>query len=291
VAIGITELKTAIRQAGLANRAVCLHSSLASHGHVDGGASALVDAFLTEGTSLVVPAFTRRYAVTPPPHLRPPRNGTRYDGWPAQGGLPVHPTAADGTTAADGGTAADGAGGEFSPAGNDTNMGAVPREVLARAGRQRGNHPLCSFAAIGPGAAGLVRGQSPIGVFAPLAALAAQDGLVALAGVGLDRMTLIHYAEQVAGRVLFRRWACTGGQVAMVAVGGCSRGFERFAGALRPVETTVTAGLSRWRVFPAAETVGIVADIIRRDPGSTRCSRRGCQQCADAVFGGPIVGG
>ena len=116
-----------------------------------------------------------------------------------------------------------------------------------------------------------------------------QGGLVALAGVGLTCMTLLHYAEQVAGRVLLRRWARVGGEVVMVAVGGCSDGFEQFAGALAAVETFVTVGRSHWRVFLAAAVVDIASAVIRRDPGSTRCPRADCEQCADKILGGPLL--
>jgi aminoglycoside 3-N-acetyltransferase len=246
---------------------------------VEGGAATVVDAFLDAGTTLLVPTFGgSRYAVTAPPDLRPSRNGISYDGWTDQGGLPVDPAAADF------------AGREFTTADNYTLMGAIPAEVLTRPGRQRGNHPLNSFAAIGPGAAELIRGQTPADVYAPLAALAGQGGLVVLAGVGLTSMTLLHYAEQVAGRVLLRRWALAGGKVVMVAVGGCSDGFERFAGALGPTETTATVGRSHWRIFPAAPSStsprpssagtrtapgapGLTADSARTRPSAGPCSR------------------
>jgi aminoglycoside 3-N-acetyltransferase len=271
VTVGPQDLRRALREAGIENRPVCLHSSLKSHGHMEGGAATVVDAFLDAGATLVVPTFGgSRYAVTAPPDLRPPRNGISYDGWTDQGGLPVDPIAAGF------------AGREFTTSDNDTLMGAIPAEVLTRPGRQRGNHPLNSFTAIGPGAAELIRGQTSADVYAPLSALAGRGGLTS--------MTLLHYAEQVAGRVLLRRWALAGGKVVMVAVGGCSDGFERFAGALAPVETTATVGRSHWRIFPAAAVVDIAAAIIRRDPGSTRCARAYCEQCTDKALGGPLLG-
>jgi aminoglycoside 3-N-acetyltransferase len=278
VTVGPQDLRQALRDAGIENRPVCLHSSLRSHGHVEGGAATVVDAFLDAGATLLVPTFGgSRYAVAAPPDLRPPRNGISYDGWTDQGGLPVDPAAAGF------------AGREFTTSDNDTLMGAIPAEVLRRPGRARGNHQLNSFAAIGPGATELIRGQTPADVYAPLAALAGRGGLVVLAGVGLTSMTLLHYAEQVAGRVLLRRWALAGGKVVMVAVGGCSDGFERFAGPLGPAETTATVGRSHWRIFPAAAVVGIAAAIIRRDPDSTRCARAYCEQCTDKALGGPLL--
>lgn len=231
----------------------------------------MVDAFLNGGGTLLVPTFAREaFAVTPPPpELRPGRNGTDYDALPTKDTLRV-----------------------FSPADDDvgTEMGAIPAEVLRRHGRERGNHPLCSFAAIGPEARPLTEHQTPTDVFAPLEVLARDGGFIVLADVGLDRMTLLHYAEQVAGRTLFRRWARLAGRaVAMVAVGGCSEGFGRFDDELRPIETRVTVGGSRWRVFPAQAAVEVAAAAIKRDPSMTSCGAPGCERCPDAVLGGPLL--
>ena len=267
----LDDVTRAIWRAGAGGRPVCLHSSLSSFGYVSGGPATVVDAFLVGGGTLLVPTFSwEAYAVTPPPpDLRPARNGTDYDALPAKGTLRV-----------------------FSPAGNDVGkaMGAIAAEVLKRRGRERGNHPLCSFAAIGPAAGPLTERQTPTDVFAPLEVLARDGGFVVLAGVGLDRMTLLHHAEQVAGRTLFRRWARVGsGEVTMVAVGGCSGGFGRFDDELRSIETRLTVGESTWRVFPAQAAVEIAAAAIERGPTMTSCAAPGCERCADAVLGGPLL--
>ncbi len=269
--VTLDDVTQAISQADVAGRPVCLHSSLSSFGYVRGGPATVVDAFLNGGGTLLVPTFSwEAYAVTtPPPELRPSRNGTDYDALPSKDTLRV-----------------------FSPTDDDVAkaMGAIPAEVLKRHGRERGNHPLCSFAAMGPRARRLVECQTPTEVFAPLAMLARDGGFVVLAGVGLDRMTLLHHAEQVAGRTLFRRWArADGGEVAMVAVGGCSEGFGRFDEELFSIETRVMVGGSAWRVFPAQAALEIVAAAIKRDPTLARCGAPGCERCADAVLGGPLL--
>ncbi len=265
------DVTRAISGAGLSGRSVCLHSSLSSFGEVGGGPATVVDAFLHDGGSLLVPTFSwEAYAVTPPPpELRPARNGTSYHG------LPTRDT-----------------GRVFSPTDNDvdTAMGAIPAEVLTRHGRQRGNHPLCSFAAIGPEAGRLTKPQTPTDVFAPLEVLARTGGFVVLAGVGLNRMTLLHHCEQAAGRALFRRWArVAGGEVVMVAVGGCSEGSGGLDDELRSIETRITVGESTWRIFRAEAAVEIAAVAIKRDPQVTSCGAPGCERCADAVAGGPLL--
>src|SRR5207249_1436971 len=89
----------------------------------------------------------------------------------------------------------------------DPWMGLIPRAVVARPDRRRGNHPTASFAAVGPLAGQLVETQAPDDIYAPLQALADLGGSVVLMGVTLTSMTLIHLAEKQSGRQLFRRWA------------------------------------------------------------------------------------
>jgi len=60
---------------------------------------------------------------------------------------------------------------------------------------------------VGPLAQQLISGQQPLNVYAPFRALAEAGGWVVLMGVGPDKLTLLHYAEQLAGRIPFRRWA------------------------------------------------------------------------------------
>lgn len=166
------DVRKALRGLGLPGRAVCLHSSLRSFGHVVGGAVAVIRAFLDEGCTLLVPTFSSAFEVAPPPHLQFERNGWDYSA-PPPGHSPERaytPEAPD----------------------IDRDMGAIPAAVVAWPGRLRGNHPLDSFTAIGPRAAELIAGQSPLDVYAPLTALVRTGGFVLLTGVGFERVTLLH---------------------------------------------------------------------------------------------------
>ena len=168
-------------------------------------------------------------------------------------------------------------------------MGAIPAWVAAHPDRRRGNHPLNSFAALGPRAGEVIGGQSPRDVYAPLRAAAGNDGCVALLGVGLTAMTIIHLAEQVAGRELFVRWALLAdGRKIPARVGSCSEGFEQLAPALAAAETGSGVGRSRWRVFGAARAVDLAAAEISRRPAVTSCGDPSCARCRDAVAGGPV---
>jgi aminoglycoside 3-N-acetyltransferase len=270
MAVTRPELDAAIDELGLAGRVVGVHSSLRSFGRVDGGADAIVDAFLDAGSTLLVPTHSWGFATNHVAGMRPPRNGWDYDMNVARPAFP----------------------GTFGPSSNaiDRNMGAIPRAVLARPDRARGDHPLASFAAIGPKARDVIDDQDGDAVHAPLRALAEHDGAIVMVGVGLTRMTLLHYAEQAAGREQFRRWAMDEhGRTLMVQSGGCSEGFERLAPVLAPVETRRGVGRSEWRAFPAAHVVRLAAAAIGADPHSTHCGLRSCRRCDDAELGGPLV--
>jgi aminoglycoside 3-N-acetyltransferase len=263
-------LRQGVRDHGLSGRIVVVHSSLASFGRVDGGAAAVVQAFLDEGCTIVVPAFSD-CRVSPPPGVRLERNAEEA----------VPPGRPAGARPASG----------FSPGMTEVvrEMGAIPAWVAAHPDRHRGNHPLNSFAALGPRAGEVIGGQSPRDVYAPLRAAAGNDGCVALLGVGLTAMTIIHLAEQVAGRELFVRWALLAdGRRIPARVGSCSEGFEQLAPALTPAEAVSEVGRSRWRVFAAAAAVDLAAAEISRRSDVTSCADPSCARCRDAVAGGPV---
>ncbi|HEY3108147.1 MAG TPA: AAC(3) family N-acetyltransferase [Chloroflexota bacterium] len=266
------EVRAAVRRLGLAGQPLCVHASLRSFGWVEGGAAAVVEALLDEGCTLIVPTFCwDAYAVDPLPHQQPARNGASYVAAPRR---------------------RPGSDRVYTPAVQELDraeMGAIAAAVLAMPGRARGNHPLCSFGAVGPASGALVAGQAPLRVFAPLAAVAAAGGAVVLMGVGLSKMTLLHLAEQRAGRLMFRRWANgPDGRPMEVEVGGCSEGFPRLEPALGWLEWRERVGGSVWRVYPAAETLDAAAVAIRAEPSITHCRRPGCR-CDDAVAGGPLL--
>ncbi|MBO0793833.1 MAG: AAC(3) family N-acetyltransferase [Ktedonobacteraceae bacterium] len=272
MSITSNDIQRAVRELGLSGQVLCVHSSLRSLGHVEGGAGAVLDGLLAEDCTVLVPAFLYEYAISPPtdPWMRPERNGYDYD---------VSAETVEHSLV-------------YSPDVNEVHkgMGALPAAVLARAERARGNHPLNSFAAVGSRARDLVGGQGPLEVYAPFEKLVECGGWVVMMGVDLTSMTLIHYAEQQAGRVLFRRWANgSDGYPMMVAVGSCSRGFGNFDPIFAPFERQRRVGQSLWRVFPARLVLEAAAQAIRERSEITHCIYEDCERCNDAVQGGPLL--
>ncbi|MDT0309352.1 AAC(3) family N-acetyltransferase [Streptomyces sp. DSM 44917] len=267
------ELAEAVDRLGLTGRPVMLHGSLRSFGRpLAGGPDGLLDALLWRGCTVLVPAFSEPYFdVPPPPGMRPERNGVDYAAFGRRPPLPDGPV--------------------YSPTCGliCARMGALPAALIARGGARRGLHPLNSFAALGPLAAELAGAQTPADLYAPVRLLAEHGGSVLLAGVGLDRMTALHLAEQRAGRRLFVRWARTGdGRVAMVEVGSCSEGFPRLGPRLAHLAASTTVAASRWTAYPAREMLDAAAALIAADPTLTRCGHPRCRACPDAVAGGPL---
>lgn len=271
-AITQNDIQIALHQLGLAGQAVCAHSSLRSFGRVEGGAAAVVAAFLAEGCTLMVPSFSDDFALEPPPHLRVPRNGIDYDG--------PYPGSTAGTHRI------------YTPAAGeiDPDMGAIAAAVVQHPQRVRGNHPLNSFSAVGPLAEHLTADQAPLAVYAPLRTLVEVGGFVLLMGVQVDSMTLLHLAEEVAGRVPFRRWANDAtGHPQMVQAGSCSDGFWQLAPVLQPWQRQTVVGASEWQLFPAGPALQAAAAAIRANPQITHCGNPECERCRDAMLGGPIL--
>ncbi|MBA2452121.1 MAG: AAC(3) family N-acetyltransferase [Chloroflexia bacterium] len=264
-------MQAAVRQLRLEDKPLCVHSSLRSFGGVDGGAKAVIDGLLAEGSTVLVPSFSSYFAIAPPEGMRPERNAWDYSVcWALPRSTRLRYTPSAGLI--------------------DSDMGALPVSMVSNPARSRGNHPLNSFMALGPTAEELVQHQSPLDVYAPLSELAERGGYVVLMGVGLERMTALHLAEQNAGRTLFRRWADDlKGKPMMVAIGSCSNGFPNLDDVLAPLERRVIVGESLWRVFPLRDVLKVAEQTMRDDPEITRCDDRDCERCNDAIAGGPIL--
>jgi aminoglycoside N3'-acetyltransferase len=263
------EISHAIRALGISQSPVCIHSSLSSFGRVEGGAETVIQGFLGLGCTVMVPTFSSMYAASAPPDMRPLRNGCGDYSW-----LPERDPQI------------------YTPQSNDVDMemGVIPKTILAWKNRFRGNHPINSFTAVGPLAERLIASQDPQDVYAPLRALATLNGYCILMGVGLERLTIIHMAEQMAGRKLFRRWAKdSNGNIAMVEAGGCSEGFGKLEDGVSSIKTEVTVGKSVWKVFKAVQLLQTVNEAIAKEPMITHCGWGDCDRCNDAVLGGPIL--
>jgi aminoglycoside N3'-acetyltransferase len=265
------DIRAALQAFNFSGAAICVHASLRSFGHLVGGAMSVRDAFLKEGCTLLVPSFSWSFAVPPPLDQRIPQNGWDYEVYAgSRAGLNRIYTSETNEI--------------------DKEMGAIAKAVINHAHRARGQHPLCSFSAVGRYATELISGQQPNDVYAPLMQLTKRKGFVLLIGVSLDKVTLLHLAEKQAGRHLFRRWANNSRELPFaVEVGGCSDGFTKFATELQSMMQTTRVGHSAWHLLSASELLERATTMIHMNPDITHCGNSNCIRCNDAVAGGPLL--
>lgn len=264
----------AIKTLGIEDSQVCIHSSIKSFGgRLERGIESIVDAFLSQNCTIMVPTFSDAYEAKPISRYMPERNGAGdYSFFLDREYLTIEP---------------------FDMASKELTieeMGLFTKYVLEHENSVRGNHPLNSFTALGANAVKLVKGQTCQDVYAPLKQLCADDGYVLLMGVGLEAATVIHYAEQVAGRTPFIRWSYDKERnVIPVSEGGCSEGFGHFENVLKAYSRCVKVGKSEWVCYKAADIVDVCSKAILRNPKITHCGDSGCDRCNDAVCGGPVI--
>ena len=262
------DILEAIRRHDLAGSVICLHSSLKSFGLLEGGPETLIRAFVDSGCTLVVPTFTYECEVAPSAGRVIPQNGhskdDRYDE-----AIPFRPESA--MISAD--------------------MGRIPARLLELEGHLRSSHPLNSFAAIGPLAEEILAAQDLLDVYGPYERVdTLAKAFVVLAGVGLRSTTPVHFAEERAGRRMFRRWAkAPDGSIVEVEVGSCSDGFNRLDPLVEPIGVKTQVGPSPWRIYPFHTFVETLANAIRQDQTLTHCANPDCARCNDATRGGPIL--
>jgi aminoglycoside 3-N-acetyltransferase len=176
--VTLSTLADSLQRLGIsAGDTLLVHSSLRSFGGwVCGGATTVVSALLrvigTEGT-LAVPAQS--------PECQDPTRWSHCEvpaeWWPTiRHQMPPFDVA-------------------LTPA---SAMGVIAERVRTWPGALRSDHPLTSFAAIGPDAQRLLRDHelsSLLGEHSPLAKLEAAGARILLLGVGYDRCTAFHLAE------------------------------------------------------------------------------------------------
>ncbi|MDF0529039.1 AAC(3) family N-acetyltransferase [Tsukamurella sp. 8F] len=270
-----------LRAAGVTHGdSVLVHSSLSSLGTVDGGADTVVDALLTavgpEGT-VVVPAYSG--TVTDPCPDRA-AGDTTPDVLAARDAVPL-----------------------FDADVTATEMGAVPRAVLARPGRRRSPHPQASVAAIGRHADVICEGQPlafALGAASPFARLVELDAKILLLGVGHNRSSMLHHVESAIDdphrRLKIRRfpYEVAGQRIWIEArdVGNDNDTyFPELGRRFEDVAHTVVRGVvgdARSVVFGSREYVATtrpMLDALLRDRGASGRAARGGSQHAHRPAG------
>lgn len=240
------------------DRPLILHASLSSFGEVRGGAETVVGALLSVFPQVMTPAFTFKTCLVP--EDGPQENGIHYG------------TGRDLNQMAE----------FFTPSmPADKIIGVISETLRKNPQAKRSNHPMLSFAGVGLDE--LIASQTLEEPLAPIGGLMARGGYVLLMGVDQTVNTSIHYAEKLAGRKQFTRWALTPqGVKESLAFPGCSDGFDDINIYIGDMERQVTIGSAQVRAIPLAPMIAAVKTLIERDPLALLCKRSECERC-DAV--------
>jgi aminoglycoside 3-N-acetyltransferase len=239
---GYAELLLAFQELGLQENAVIAHASLKSFGHIEGGAETVLAAMLASFASIIMPTFTYKTEIIP--EVGPPNNGITYG------------------------------------SGHDTNrlakpfhagmhaeamMGILSEKLRNHPAATRTAHPILSFAGVNADLALFT--QTLYEPLAPIGALAEQDGWVVLINVDHTVNTSIHYAEKLAGRKQFIRWALAGDRVVECPnYPGDSMGFQAIEPYLRFDIRRVPVGKGFVQAVPLQRILIVVQELLKKEP-------------------------
>lgn len=259
--VTFASLANALRRLGLKNSPVLAHASLKPFGRIEGGAEAALEALLDSTRGVLMPTFT--YKTMLAPEAGPPRNGMTY-GSQRDLNRMAEP---------------------FRPDMPADKMMGVLAETLRRHPRAvRSVHPIQSFAGIG--ADSIVRSQTVFDWYAPIRALTEAGGWVLLLGVDHTSNTAIHYAEKLAGRMQFIRWALLPDRAMECPdFPGDSQGFNAVAPRVEPYVRRVQVGGALIQALPLDKLIRTVLEMLRENPLALLCEREDCERCNAVRWG------
>jgi aminoglycoside 3-N-acetyltransferase len=248
-------LKSAFQELDLANHPVIAHASLKPFGYIQNGADAVLQALSESVQGVIMPTFTYRTMITP--EVGPPDNGISY-GSDEYYNREARPFTIE------------------MPA--DSMMGILPETLRNHHLATRTSHPILSFAGIG--AEQILETQTLQAPFAPIGALAAENGWVVLINVDHTVNTSIHYAEKLAGRKTFVRWALLKDRVLECPnFPGDSSGFNAIARYIQTDTRRVNVEEAFLQAVPLRKLFEVVRELIKRDPLALLCHRTDCERC------------
>ncbi len=161
----------------------------------------------------------------------------------------------------------------------DRLMGVVTEALRRHPGARRSHHPILSFA--GMNADRYLDCQTLAGPLEPVRALVEAQGWVLLLGVDHTVDTCIHFAERLAGRRQFLRWALTpDGVVECPGFPGCSDGFNALAPRLATITRQAIIGQALVQAAPLVELSAAARAAVEADPLALLCDRPFCERCS-----------
>lgn len=254
--ISYRDIATGLQNLGL-NRStpVLAHISLANLGEVKGGLNTVMGALLTAVDNVMIPAFT--YSTMIIPESGPDDNLVVYG------------------------------------SGCETNLSAevfshnLPGDMPDREasevlrgypGVYRSGHPVFSFTGLGLDVA-LVNhpAEDP---YAPVSELRKLDGWVLLMSAEPSANFSVHYAEKLAGRKQFTRWALSAEGIREIPhYPGCSEGFHKLHYYMQEELHSVRVADSYWHAMKIDTLLNVAVALIREDAFALLCNTINCPRC------------
>ena len=160
----------------------------------------------------------------------------------------------------------------------DVMMGVVPEALRQHPKAKRSMHPILSFAGVGVDDA--LKAQTLKNPLAPIEALAARGGWVLLLGVDHTVNTSLHYAEKLAGRKQFIRWALTDhGVIECPGFPGDSAGFQAIAPDLDFIAKKIQVGAALVQAIPLRMVFSAVVTRLNDNKKDLLCRDVSCKRC------------
>ena len=255
MAVRLRDLLLGLRELHLGDAPVIIHSSLKSFGEVEGGPQTVVSALTAVFPSALVPTFTYKTMLTP--LTGPEHNAITYGSGESRNRMAEFFT-------------------PRMPA--DPLMGIIPETFRNQPRAERSIHPIQSFAGIN--VVNLLKTQTMADPLGPLGALEKEGGWAVLMGVNHTVNTSIHYAEKLAGRRQFLRWALTPkGVLECPGFPGCSAGFQAIAPEMEKFTRKVQIGSASVQALPLVLLFKMVIARIKKDPLALLCQQEDCERC------------
>ena len=254
--LGFREIVNSLHQLGVTNQyPVIAHIDPDLTNKVKGGANTLVGALLTATDNVILPAFTTRTMVIP--ETGPANNALEYG------------------------------------SGRDSNFNVeiFTKELAADKpyfevadtlqnypGALRSSHPVLSFAGLGMNTA--LDAQNIHQPYAPIKSLLDLKGVVVLMGVDQTMNFCIHYAENLAGRKQFTRWALSSeGTLECFPFPGCPDGFNKLNIHVEALKHQIAIADQLWQAYSLQDFISVTIELLKKDPFSLLCNRLKCERC------------
>ena len=234
---------------------IIAHIDHSVFGRINGGPATLMGALLTTVDNVMIPAFTFSTMVTPE---KGPENNNMQYGVSSGNNLDAK---------------------IFSHAlpSELSNQKAIDI-LLEFPGTFRSSHPIFSFYGLGLDI--VLVDQTPEKPYFPIKKLKNLGGWVVLIGANPSQNFSIHYAEFLAGRKQYLRWALTpDGISACPHFPGCPNGFRKLDYYLQEKLRVIVIENTQLCAVPLNTMISTAVALLKEDPFALLCNDLQCKRC------------